>query len=76
MTSTIFVHQFLDIVLSIRLLVLVITKKNLKNKKFKSRKFVKVYFTGREKYRVGFFGNQCENDMSLKHEKLFLLNNQ
>jgi hypothetical protein len=44
--------------------------------KFKSRKFVKVYFTGREKHRVGFFGNQCGNDMSLKHEKLFLLNNQ
>jgi hypothetical protein len=26
--------------------------------------------------RCYFFGNQCGNDMSLKHEKLFLLNNQ
>jgi hypothetical protein len=75
MTSTIIVHQFLDIVLSIRLLVLVITKKNLKNKKFKSRKFVKVYFTGREKYRVGFSETNA-GMTSLKHEKLFLLNNQ
>jgi hypothetical protein len=26
--------------------------------------------------RCFFFGNQCGNDMNLKHEKLFLLNNQ
>jgi hypothetical protein len=57
MTPTILVH--LDIVLSIRLLVLVITK-NLKNKKFKSRKIVEVYFTGREKYRVGFSETNAE----------------
>jgi hypothetical protein len=57
MTPTILVH--LDIVLSIRLIVLVITK-NLKNKKFKSRKIVEVYFTGREKYRVGFSETNAE----------------